>query len=209
VAQFFSVHPTHPQHRLIAQAAQIIRKGGVIGYPTDSSYALGCHLADKDSADRLRRIRGVDEKHHLTLVCSDLSQVAVFAKVDTVRYRFLKQHAPGSFTFILEATKEVPRRTLNPKRKTIGVRIPGHPVVQALLAELGEPLLSATAILRGETDAVSDAQLLREALEHELALVLDAGACGIEPTTVIDLTGDQAVVLRQGAGRVESDMFLS
>ncbi len=203
MAQFFSIHPSHPQSRLIAQAARIVREGGVIGYPTDSCYALGCHFGDKDAADRLRKIRGADEKHHLTLVCSNLSQIAQFAKVDTARFRFIKQLVPGSFTFILEATKEMPRRALHSRRKTIGVRIPQHAVTQALLDALGEPLLSTTAILPGEESAVSDAARLRAALEHQIELVLDAGACGVVPTTVIDLTGPQAVVLRQGAGNLD------
>lgn len=207
MAQYFSIHPTHPQQRLIMQAANIVRDGGVIGYPTDSCYALGCHLGDKDAADRLRRIRDVDEKHHLTIVCSDLAQVALFARVDNARFRFIKQLAPGGYTFILEATKEMPRRALHARRKTIGVRIPRHAVVRALLEAIGEPLLSATAIIPGDSEAVSDALELRTRLEHDLALVLDAGPCGTVPTTVIDLTGPQAQVVRQGAGPVDSALF--
>ncbi|MBM3347979.1 MAG: threonylcarbamoyl-AMP synthase, partial [Betaproteobacteria bacterium] len=182
----------------------IVRDGGVIGYPTDSFYALGCHLGDKDAADRLRRIRDVDEKHHLTIVCGDLAQVALFARVDNARFRFIKQLVPGCYTFILEATKEMPRRALHARRKTIGVRIPRHAVVQALLEAIGEPVLSTTAIIPGDREAVSDARELRTRLQHDLALVLDAGPCGDVPTTVIDLSGPQAQVLRQGAGQVAS-----
>lgn len=207
MAQYFSINPTHPQQRLIMQAASIVRDGGVIGYPTDSCYALGCHLGDKDAADRLRRIRDVDEKHHLTIVCSDLAQVALFARVDNARFRFIKQLVPGGYTFILEATKEMPRRALHARRKTIGVRIPRHAVVLALLEAIGEPLLSATAIIPGDSEAVSDALELRTRLEHDLALVLDAGPCGTVPTTVIDLTGPQAQVVRHGAGPVDPALF--
>jgi tRNA threonylcarbamoyl adenosine modification protein (Sua5/YciO/YrdC/YwlC family) len=209
MAQFFSINTTHPQGRLIKKAAQIVRDGGVIGYPTDSCYALGCHLGDKAASDRLRRMRGIDDKHNLTIVCADLAQVAMFARVDNARFRFLKTLAPGAFTFILEATKELPRRALHARRKTIGVRIPDHAVVRALLGELQGPLLSATAILPGDRDAVSDAGRLRARLEHELALVLDAGRCGTEPTTVVDLTGPQAIVVRLGAGRLPGDLLPS
>ena len=198
MAQFFSVHPTHPQPRLIRQAAEIVRRGGLIAYPTDSSYALGCHLGDAAAQQRLRRVRGVDEKHHLTLMCRDLSEIATYAIVDNVQFRLLKAATPGGYTFILRATREVPRRLQHPRRKTIGVRVPSHATALALLAELGEPMLSATLILPGAAQPLADAQEIRAALEHQLDLVVDAGHCGYEPTTVIDLTGEAPVVLRAG-----------
>jgi tRNA threonylcarbamoyl adenosine modification protein (Sua5/YciO/YrdC/YwlC family) len=200
LAQYFAVHPTHPQPRLIRQAAEIVRRGGLIAYPTDSCYALGCHLGDARAQERLRRVRGVDEKHHLTLMCRDLSEIAAYAIVDNVQFRLLKTATPGSYTFILRATREVPRRLQHPRRKTIGVRVTSHAVTRALLAELGEPMLSATLILPGEETPLSDAPQIRDALERELDLIVDCGSCGIEPTTVIDLTGDAPVVLRQGRG---------
>jgi len=203
VAQYFSIHPTHPQHRLIVQAARIVRDGGVIGYPTDSCYALGCHIGDKDAMERMRRIRRVDDRHHLTLMCRDLSEIALFAKVDNAQYRLLKRLTPGSYTFILEATRELPRRILHSRRKTIGIRIPEHPVVAALLAELNEPLLSTTAILPDDENPVSDGEELRARVEHDVDLVLDSGSCGLEPTTVVDLTGKQPEVVRKGRGSVE------
>jgi len=203
VAQYFSIHPTHPQHRLIVQAARIVRDGGVIGYPTDSCYALGCHIGDKDAMERMRRIRHVDDRHHLTLMCRDLSEIALFAKVDNAQYRLLKRLTPGSYTFILEATRELPRRILHSRRKTIGIRIPEHPVVAALLAELNEPLLSTTAILPDDEQPVNDGEELRARVEHDVDLVLDSGSCGLEPTTVIDLTGKQPEVVRKGRGSVE------
>lgn len=200
MAQYFSVHPTHPQPRLIRQAAEIVRRGGLIAYPTDSCYALGCHLGDARAQQRLRRARGMDEKHHLTLMCRDLSEIAAYAIVDNVQFRMLKAATPGSYTFILRATREVPRRLQHPRRKTIGVRVTSHVATQALLAELGEPMLSATLILPGAETPLPDAPQIRAALEHELDLIVDCGFCGIEPTTVIDLTGDAPVVLRQGRG---------
>jgi tRNA threonylcarbamoyl adenosine modification protein (Sua5/YciO/YrdC/YwlC family) len=203
MAQYFAIHPTHPQHRLIARAADIVRQGGVIAYPTDSCYAFGCHLGDKDAMLRLRRIRQFEPHHHLTLMCRDLSEISSYARVDNVRYRLLKTLTPGSYTFILEATREVPRRLLHPRRKTIGVRVPEHPVAQALLAELGEPLLSTTALLPGDELPLNDGDEIRERLEHEIDLVLDAGSCGVEPTTIIDLTGPEARVTRQGKGPIE------
>ena len=209
MAQYFHIHPTHPQHRLIVQAAGIVRDGGVIAYPTDSCYALGCHTGDKAAMERMRRIRQVDERHHLTLMCRDLAEIATFARVDNAQYRLLKRLTPGSYTFILEATREVPRRLLHPKRKTIGIRVPEHPVTHALLAELGEPLLSTTAILPGEEAPANDGLELRERAEHDLALVLDCGPCGVLPTTVIDLTGAQPVVVRQGKGVVEASELLA
>ena len=200
MAQYFSIHPTHPQPRLIARAASIVRDGGVIAYPTDSCYAFGCHVGDKDAMVRLRRLRDFDEHHHLTLVCRDLSEIAVYARVDNAQYRMLKHLTPGSYTFILEATRELPRRLLHARRKTIGIRVPDHPVIHALLAELNEPLLSTTALLPGEDQPFNDGQILRDRMEHHLDLILDAGSCGIEPTTVLDLTGSVPVVARQGKG---------
>ena len=200
MAQLFSVHPTHPQHRLIARAAQIVRDGGVIAYPTDSCYAFGCHIGDKSAMERVRKLRDMDERRHLTLMCRDLSEIAVYARVDNVQYRLLRQFTPGSYTFILEATREVPRRLLHPKRKTIGIRVPDHAVALALLEELGEPLLSSTAQLAGEPDPLNDGGEIRSKLEHKLELVLDAGPCGIVPSTVVDLTSGVAVVTRVGRG---------
>jgi tRNA threonylcarbamoyl adenosine modification protein (Sua5/YciO/YrdC/YwlC family) len=200
VAQFFAVHPTHPQPRLIRQAAEIVRRGGLIAYPTDSCYALGCHLGDAGAQARLRRVRDMDEKHHLTLMCRDLSEVAAYAIFNNAQFRLLKAATPGSYTFILRATREVPRRLLHARRKSIGVRVPAHATARALLAEMGEPMLSATLLLPGADAPLSDAQQIRAALEHELDLVIDSGPCGIEPSTVIDLTGDAPVVLRAGKG---------
>jgi len=200
LAQYFHVHPTHPQKRLLRQAAEIVRKGGVIAYPTDSCYALGCHLGDAAAVQRLRRIRSMDDKHHLTLMCRDLSELATYAIVDNVQFRLLRSATPGSYTFILRATREVPRRLMHPKRKTIGMRVPDHPVALALLEELGEPMLSATLSLPGEPAPLADADEIRARLEHSVDLVVDGGPCGIEPTTVIDLTGAEPLVLRHGKG---------
>ena len=198
MAQYFSVHPTHPQKRLIRQAAQIVRRGGLIAYPTDSCYALGCDRGNAKGAERLRRIRGIDERHHLTLMCRDLSEMARYAIVDDAQFKLLKSVTPGSYTFILRARREVPRRLA--KKKTIGVRVPGHPVAHALLAELDGPMLSATLLLPGAVAPLSDPQEIRQRLERELDLVIDAGSCGIEPSTVIDLTDDTPRVLREGKG---------
>ena len=204
MAQFFSIHPTHPQARLVRRAADIVRRGGLIAYPTDSCYALGCHIGDAGALERLRRVRGIDAKHHLTLMCRSLSEIATYAIVDDSRFRLLKAATPGSYTFILRATREVPRRLMHPKRKTIGVRVPGHPVAHALLAELNEPMLSATLALPGDARPLSDAGEIRARLEHALDLVIDAGSCGVEPSTVVDLTTDQPLILRRGkdAGRL-------
>jgi tRNA threonylcarbamoyl adenosine modification protein (Sua5/YciO/YrdC/YwlC family) len=199
MAQFFAIHPTHPQARLVRRAAEMVREGGLIAYPTDSCYALGC-LAQGKAVERLRRVRGLDERHHLTLMCRDLSEIAKYAMVDDARFRLIKTAAPGSYTFLLRARREVPRRVVHPKRKTIGVRIPGHPVAHALLAELGEPMLSATLHLPGDAEPLSDAQDIRERLEHQIDLVIDGGYCGVEPSTVIDLTADSPTVLRTGKG---------
>ncbi|MBC7502987.1 MAG: threonylcarbamoyl-AMP synthase [Herminiimonas sp.] len=200
MSQFFQIHPENPQQRLIKQAAQIIHSGGIVAVPTDSCYALVCHLDDKDAVTKLRRIRAVDDKHHLTLLCRDLSEIAQYAKVDNAQYRLLKSATPGAYTFILEATKEVPRRLSHPSRKTIGLRVPENPIVQALLAELGQPLLGTTLILPSEDDPLTDAEQIRERLSKQVELVIDGGACSLQPTTVIDLTGDDAVLLRQGRG---------
>ncbi len=202
MSQFFTIHPTNPQPRLIKQAADLVRNGAVIVYPTDSCYALGCHLGDKEAVARIRQIRGVDDKHHMTMVCRDLSELARYARVDNVQFRLLKNNTPGSYTFILEATKEVPKRLQHPKRSTIGVRIPDHPVALALLEELGEPLISSTLILPNEEFAMNDAEQIRDLLQHQIDLVVDGGAVGLDPTTVIDLTKDTPVVVRFGKGDV-------
>ena len=200
MAQFFTLHADNPQPRLIKQAAVILRAGGVIALPTDSSYAIACHLGDKRAQDRVRAIRAVDEKHHFTLLCRDLSEIAIYAQLDNQQFRLLKANTPGSYTFILEATREVPKRLQHPKRNTIGLRVPEHPVTLALLAELNEPLLSMTLILPGETMPMHDADTIRSQLEHQLDLILDAGACGMEPTTVIDLSHGEIELLRVGRG---------
>ncbi len=200
MAQFFSINPDNPQIRLIRQAAAIVRADGVIVYPTDSCYALGCHLGDKNAMTRIRTIRQVDDRHHFTLVCRDLAEISHYAKVDNSQYRLLKASTPGSYTFILEATREVPRRLQHPKRNTIGLRIPHHPVVQALLEELKEPLLSSTLMLPGDEFPLNDAEEIRDRLEHQVELVLDGGPCGLEMTTVIDLTGEVPELTRQGKG---------
>lgn len=204
MSQFFEVHPNNPQPRLLKQAVQLLHKGGVLAVPTDSSYALVCHLDDKAAADRLRRIRGMDDKHHLTLLCRDLSELASYARVDNRQYRLLKLGTPGPYTFVLEASKEVPRRVSHPSRKTIGLRVPAHTTLQELLALHGAPLLATTLIAPGDTEPLNDAQDIRERFEHELAAVVDAGACSIQPTTVVDLTpmghGDEPEVLREGQG---------
>jgi tRNA threonylcarbamoyl adenosine modification protein (Sua5/YciO/YrdC/YwlC family) len=203
MAQFFSLVPESPQPRLIRQAANIIREGGLIAFPTDSAYALGGHMGDAALLDRIRHLRGVDARHHFTLLCRDLSEIAAFARVDNVQYRMLKASTPGPYTFILEATRELPRRVLHPKRKTIGIRVPEHPVVGALLEELGEPLLSSTLLLPGEETPLTDAWEIRERLEKAVDLVIEAGVCRPEATTVIDLTEGAPVLLRAGRGSLE------
>ena len=200
MAQLFSLHPDNPQPRLIRQAAEIVRAGGVIVYPTDSCYALGCHIGDKAAMQRIRAIRGVTERHHLTLVCRDLAEIAQYARVDNVQFRLLKAITPGSYVFILKATREVPKRLLHPSRRTIGLRVPDHKVAQALLEELREPLLSSTLLLPGDEAPLNDAEEIRDRLERRIDLVLDAGPCGIVPTTVVDLTGDAPVITRVGKG---------
>jgi tRNA threonylcarbamoyl adenosine modification protein (Sua5/YciO/YrdC/YwlC family) len=200
MAQYFEIHPDNPQERLLRQAADILKKGGIAALPTDSSYALACHLDDKAAADNLRRIRGVDDKHHLTLLCRDLKELATYAKVDNAQFRLVKAGTPGAFTFILEATKEVPRRLSHPKRLTIGLRVPEHRTLQALLDLHGAPLLATTLIPPGETAALNDPHEIRDRFEKQIACVLDAGACASEPTTVIDLTGDSPEIVRLGRG---------
>lgn len=204
MAQYFQIHPVNPQSRLITKAVAIMREGGVIAYPTDSSYALGCHLGDKQAMDRIRRIRRVGEEHNLTLVAGDLSEIAVYAKIANEQYRLLKALTPGPFTFILPASRQVPRRLQNPKRKTIGVRVPDSNIVRALLADLGEPIMSSTLILPGSDMPLSDAQEIREQLEHELDLVIDGGPCGIDPTTVIEWIEEAPRIARAGKGDVSA-----
>jgi len=203
MAQFFEIHPQDPQPRLIAQAAEIMRKGGLAAFPTDSAYALGGHLGDAGLLDRIRRIRGVDERHHFTLMCRDLSEIATYARVDNAQYRMLKAATPGSYTFILEGTKELPRRVLHPKRKTIGLRVPDSPVVLALLAELDEPILSSTLILPGEDEPLCDAEEIRERLDKQVDLIVDAGYCGCGMTTVLNLVGGGVELVRAGGGALE------
>lgn len=200
MAQFFTIHPDNPQKRLIKQAVEIIRSGGIIVYPTDSCYALGCRLGDKAAVERMRAIRQVDARHHFALVCRDLAEIATYAKVDNSQYRLLKATTPGSYTFILQATREVPKRLQHPSRRTIGLRVPGHRVVSALLEELGEPLLSSTLLLPGDELPLNDMEEIRRRLGHQVDLILDSGPCGIEPTTVVNLTGEVPVITRLGKG---------
>lgn len=200
MAQFFQIHPVNPQPRLIRQAVEIIRQGGLIAYPTDSAYAIGCQIGNRMALDRIRAMRNLDKDHNFTLVCRDLSELATYAKVDNLMFRLIKKYTPGPFTFILEATSEVPRRLKHPKRKTIGMRVPDNPIALALMAELGEPLMSSTLLLPGDEYPLTDPYEIRESLEHDLELVIDGGYCGMEPTTVVDLTGDSPEVLRQGCG---------
>ena len=200
MAQLFEVHPDNPQVRFLKQAAQILHSGGIAAIPTDSSYAPVCHLDDKAAAETLRRIRGVDDKHHLTLLCRDLSELASYARVDNKQYRLLKSATPGAFTFILEATKEVPRRVSHPSRRTIGLRVPDHRVTQELLAIFGQPLLATTLIPPGESEPLNDAQDISARYDKLLQVIIDAGACTMEPTTVVDMTGDEPVLVRRGCG---------
>ncbi|MEQ1533586.1 MAG: threonylcarbamoyl-AMP synthase [Sideroxydans sp.] len=202
MTQYFALYPDNPQPRLIKQAATMLREGAVIVYPTDSGYALGCHLDDKEAVTRIRQIRGLDDKHHLTLVCKDLSELSTYARVSNNQFRLLKNNTPGSYTFILEATKEVPRRLQHPKRSTVGVRIPDHPIALALLEELGEPLLSSTLIVPDASFPLTDVDEIRERLERQVDLIIEGGAVGIDPTTVIDLTSDTPVLVRAGRGAI-------
>ena len=200
MAYYFVIHPENPQPRLLAQAAEIVRGGGIVAIPTDSCYALACHVGDKEAMERLRKIRDIDDRHHLTLMCRDLSEIAQYARVDNAQYRLLKATTPGSYVFILEGTKELPRRLLHPKRKTIGLRVPLHPVALALLGTLGEPLLTATLILPGDEAPLTEGWEIQERLDRELDLILDGGPCGIESTTVIDLTSAAPQLIRRGRG---------
>jgi tRNA threonylcarbamoyl adenosine modification protein (Sua5/YciO/YrdC/YwlC family) len=202
LSQYFELHPQNPQLRLIRQAVQILRKGGLIVYPTDSCYALGCHIGDAAALERIRRLRQADKHHHFTLVCRDLAEIARYARVDTWQFRLLKSATPGPFTFLLPATRETPRRLQHPQRRTIGIRVPDHPVAHALLAELGEPLMSSTLLLPGEATPLNDGREIRARLEHQVDAVLDAGSCGLTPTTVVDLAVSPPAILRQGLGQL-------
>jgi len=203
VSQYIEIHPQNPQPRLIRQAVDIIQSGGVIAYPTDSSYALGCRIGEKNAVERIRRIRQLDDKHNFTLVCRDLSELGLYAKVNTSTFRLIKAHTPGPYTFILNATREVPRILLHPKRRTIGVRVPEHPITQALLEELGEPLMSVSLIMPGEKESLSDPYEMRDQLDHLVDLIIDGGMGGLEPSTVVSLTDSEPEVLRVGAGDPE------
>ena len=203
MSQFFSIHPENPQLRLIRQAVEIVRAGGVIVYPTDSAYALGCQIGDKKALDRIRQIRQLDKHHNFTLMCRDLSELSAYAKVDNQVFRLLKTYTPGPYTFILDATAEVPRRLMHPKRKTIGLRVPGNPIALALLEELGEPLMSVTLIMPADEYPLTDPYDIRDTLEHHVDLIVDGGYCGLEATTVVDLSGEVPQVTRQGVGRFE------
>ena len=203
MSQFFRIHPDNPQQRLINHAAEIINKGGVIAYPTDSAYALGCHIGDKRALEKIRQIRQLDQQHNFTLVCRDLSDLSVYARVSNSAYRLLKTATPGPYTFILPATKEVPRRLVHAKRKTIGLRVPDNRICEALLATIGEPLMSSTLLLPGDEYPLTDPDEIRDILEHQLDLVIDGGFCGLEPTTVVNLEDDIPVVTRAGKGEVD------
>jgi tRNA threonylcarbamoyl adenosine modification protein (Sua5/YciO/YrdC/YwlC family) len=208
MAQFYQIHPVNPQKRLIEQVADKIRRGGVVVFPTDSAYAIGCHLGDKAAVDRIRRIRQVDDKHHMTLICRDLSELGTYAKVDDNRcFRLIKSHVPGPYTFLLKATKGVPKRLAHPKRKTIGLRIPDNAIIQAILEELGEPLMSSTLILPGSDDALSDPDEIRDRLDDQVDLIVDGGGCAPNPTTIIDLYSGEPIILRKGLGEVDDVFF--
>lgn len=204
MSQFFQIHPDNPQARLINQAVDIIRGGGVVVYPTDSGYALGCHLGDKKAMESIRRIRGLDPKHNFTLLCRDLSELGTYAKVSNTAYRLIKNHTPGSYTFILKATSEVPKRLMHPKRKTVGLRVPDNNIALALLEGLNEPMMSVTMMLPGDELPMTDPYDIRQTLEHELDLVIDGGYCGMEPTSVIDLVDDETEIRRRGKGDVSA-----
>ncbi len=200
MAQFFQIHQDNPQARLIRQAADILRRGGLVAYPTDSAYALGCHIGDKQALDAIRQLRQLDKKHNFTLMCRDLSELSSYARVDNSTFRLLKHHTPGPYTFILEATSEVPKRLQHPKRKTIGLRVPENPIALALMEELGEPIMTSSLLLPGEEYPMTDPYDIRDSLEHQVELVIDGGYCGMEPTTVIDLSGEAPELVRQGRG---------
>ncbi|QIL88716.1 threonylcarbamoyl-AMP synthase [Microbulbifer sp. SH-1] len=203
MAQFFQIHPDNPQARLISQAAEIVSSGGVIVFPTDSAYAIGCRLGEKVAVERIRALRQLDKDHNFTLMCRDLSELASYAKVDNQMFRLLKNHTPGPYTFIMPATSEVPRRLAHAKRKTIGLRVPDNAIVQALISALGEPLMSCSLIMPGDDQPLTDPYDIRDTLEHQVELVIDGGFCGLEATTVVDLTGDEPVLVRQGCGAID------
>lgn len=203
MSQFFQIHPDNPQPRLIKQAAEIMRKGGLAVIPTDCAYVLACHLEDKQAVDRVKRIRQLNDKHNFTLICRDLSDIATFAKVDNTAYRLLKAHTPGAYTFILNATREVPRRLMHPKRRTIGIRVPDSPIINDLVAELNEPIMSTSLIMPGDDMPLSDPYDIRQTLEHAVDLVVDGGYCGLEATTVIDMTSEDFSIIRQGVGSID------
>ncbi len=202
MAQFISIHPQNPQSRLISQAVEVLRRGGLIVYPTDSAYALGCHIGDKFALDRIRAIRQLGKHHNFTLMCRDLSELATYAKVDNAAFRLIKANTPGPFTFILNATSEVPRRLMHPKRKTIGLRVPDNPIALALMAALGEPLMSSSLILPNDELPLTDPYDIKDLMEHQVELIIDGGFCGLEPTTVVDMTADVPVVTREGCGDI-------
>lgn len=204
MSQFFSIHPDNPQARLVSQTVEILNKGGVIIYPTDSGYALGCHLGDKNAMERIQRIRRLDDKHNFTLVCRDLSEIGTYAKLGNIMFRFIKSHTPGAYTFILNATTEVPRRLMHPKRRTIGIRIPDNKIAMAIAEALGEPIMSTTLIMPDEELPLTDPYDIRDLLEHAVDLVIDGGYCGMDPTTVLNLTDDEVVVVRKGAGSTDT-----
>lgn len=203
MSQFFQIHPENPQPRLIKQAAEILRSGGLVIIPTDCAYALACHLEDKKALERVKQIRQLNDKHNFTLMCSDLAEIGTYAKVDNTAYRLLKNHTPGAFTFILDGTREVPRRLMHPKRRTIGIRVPDNNIVRDLLTELGEPIMTTSLIMPGDDMPLSDPYDIRQMLEHAVDLVIDGGYCGIEATTVVDMTGDDYQITRQGVGQME------
>lgn len=204
MSQFFSIHADNPQQRLIRQAVEIVNKGGVIVYPTDSAYAIGCHIGDKSALERIRAIRQLDKRHNFTLVCCDLSELATYAKVDNHVFRSLKAHTPGPHTFILEATSEVPKRLVHPKRKTVGLRVPENNITQALLAELGEPLMSVTLLMPGDEYPLSDPYDIRDTMRSQVDLIIDGGYCGLETSSIIDMTGEAPEILRRGVGDVSN-----
>ena len=204
MSQFFQIHPDNPQPRLISQAAAIIRSGGVVAYPTDSCYALGCHIGDKNAMERIRRIRKMDKQHNFTLVCRDLSELSTYAKVDNASFRLMKNLTPGPYTFVLKATHEVPRRLQHPKRKTIGLRVPDHQIALALLDQLGEPIMSSTLALPDRDEPETEPDEIRERLEKQVDLIIDGGHCGFEPTTVVDLIDNIPIVLREGKGDIDA-----
>ncbi len=202
MSQYLEIHPENPQARLLKQAVDMVRRGAVIAYPTDSAYALGCHIGDKTALDRIRRIRQIDDKHNFTLVCRDLAEISTYAKVDNQAYRFLNAHTPGAYTFILPATRELPRRIMHPKKRTVGIRVPDNKIAMALLAELNEPLMSSTLILPGQMLPMTEAEDIRDKLSHHVDLIIDGGHCGIDPTTVVDLSGTILTIKRVGKGDI-------